>query len=107
MTSRSEPIVFHRIEHDGNSSIVWTRGDPSRTGVAMRYIVNSYPDEPMFCIRGRDKLAIATATYYAGLARINLPAIGRAQVLDAVTADVAAFQRWQRANAVLLKYPDR
>lgn len=95
--------MFHRIETEQGSSVVWTQGDPDRTGVAFRYIAEAYPEEPLFCIRGRDMLAIPAASAYLGL----LAAHTFYRVENAIMEDVAVMRKWQMANRDLLKYPDR
>lgn len=90
----------------GYTSTVYTDGDSDRTLIALRYIADAYPGEPLFAVRGRDLLAIPSASHYLGLTATMLPpACG--PVTEAVLADLAVIQWWQAANLDRLKYPDR
>lgn len=98
--------MFHRFTtQDGTVSTVYTAGDPDRTQIAVRYVVDAYPGEPLFCIRGRDHLAVPAAIEYEDLARRSIH-VSR-PVIEAVQADIHALMTWQRANPGLMKYPDR
>lgn len=81
-----------------------TNGDQARMMTALRYIAEAYSGEPLFVVRGRDMLAVPTATAYAGFASVVEL---QGPVLDAVFSDIQAIQLWQTANPTLLKYPDR
>lgn len=96
----------HTLNRNGDQvGFAVTEGDMERTGVALRYIVDAYPDEPLFCIRGRDRIALYAVKSYLGYA---IPLLGIASpVIREVVADVSALTIWQRENVPLLKYPDR
>lgn len=98
--------MFQRLTNrHGDTSIVWTDGDSERTLTAVRYVVDAHPGEPLFCIRGRDRLAIPAAAFYLALVqkeqRIDYP------VAAAVQTDIDALLAWQTRNPDLMKYPDR
>lgn len=94
-----------RIDHNGDWSTIYTDGDPSRTVTAARYIAEAYLDEPLFCIRGRDKLAIPTAKFYLSLLHAQPDIVG--PVEEHINTDIAVFAHWQNRYPGLLKYPDR
>lgn len=94
-----------KLDYNGDWSTIYTDGDPTRTSTAARYITEAYPDEPLFCIRGRDRLAIPTAEFYLRLA-YNEPQIKR-PVIDAILEDLGVFEAWQYSRPEMLKYPDR
>lgn len=95
----------HRITTtDGTVSTIYSDGDPDRISITLKYLIKAYDGEPLFCIRGRDRLAIPCATYYLHLASFSDV---DPKVAPAVAEDMDAFAEWQRSNSHLLKYPDR
>lgn len=47
------------------------------------------PDEPVFILRGKDKLAVAAMTMYRALAESHA-----SPVVDGIDAEVERFQQW-------------
>lgn len=88
----------------GDTYTIVSAGHPSKVEVTLKYLTYAYPGEPLFCIRGRDRLAIPAITSYLGLtAGLTL----HGPVEDAIFKDIATVQEWQDSNSGLLKYPDR
>lgn len=102
-------IPHYRYSDDGALSIVHTDGDAARTEIALKYIVQAYPGEPLFCIRGRDLLALPALQHYLSMVERNTDGPGTIEgpVAEAVRADIAALVAWQTAHDALLKLPDR
>lgn len=94
----------------GVESYVTTDGDADRACVAMRYIVDAHPEEPLFCLRARDLLTVPTIGAYKQALLVvqqHQPELISGPVLEAVEADFRAAVKWQGANGKFLKYPDR
>lgn len=97
--------MINRYTANGYTSTAFTKGDPTRTLTALRYIATAYLGEPLFVVRGRDLLAVPAAAAYLNLAYVRSDVA--MNVMTAVESDIAAIKRWQGANPTLLKLPDR
>lgn len=81
-----------------------TAGHVDDASNALRYIVHAYPDEPLFVIRGRDRLALHTLETYALLCHtITTVPDG---MYEQVMKHRARFVEYAKANPGHMKWPD-
>lgn len=85
------PDLYNRAE---------THGHADDTLNALRYIVDAYPGEPLFVIRGRDRRADTVVRYYA-LLYTDDPAM-REQAL----AHALRFREYSQNNPDQMKFAD-
>lgn len=82
-----------------------TQGHEGDMRTALRYVVDAYPNEPLFIIRGRDRLAVPAITGYLALIeghRGDIVTDMKGQVND----HQVRFVEWAFHNPDKLKYPD-
>lgn len=85
-----------------NGIIVPTVGHLGDALNALRYIMDAYEGEPLFVIRGRDRLAIPAIENYGRLtARLEGPAM-----TNQVIHHCSRFRTFERMNGERMKWPD-
>lgn len=66
-------------------------------------LMKENPDEPVFTLLGRDKLAVQTVKYWLSMARVSGVNQGK---LIRVQEHLDALERFAREHPERMKYPD-
>lgn len=95
-------MSYVEIHRDGDTSHAYTEGHREDALGALRYIVDAFPGEPLFVIRGRDVLAIPVLQAYINECHEH----GNTGQAYHAGDHFARFVNWQRENAKLTHMPD-
>lgn len=88
------------VSYGNGTYFAYTDGHGDDATNALRYVVDAYPGEPLFVLRGRDRRAEAVVRYYALLYGDD-PAMS-----EQVLTHVGRFAEFARGNPDQMKFAD-
>lgn len=95
-------MSVHRYTREGLTSTVYSMARDQDVLTTLRYLVDSYSNEPLIAIRGRDLLALPVIGAYANLAKSMGLDVGYQRAMGKYDL----VNDWQQANLSLRKVPD-